>query len=270
MFTKAWTTAGASGSHITRLMGTGFSQSYVTQDVAGVLQLWGIPCDYVVLAPYFSVLQYNAIVAAASATDGNWPVDAYLDFVASEFTWNYYTQNTFAAHSASLSISSGWGQPSSPLGLTDAGGTSSNLPGGGYAIAYTYVDSGGHETTIGQSFSPGVGINNNETLTTQMPLVPPWVASINLYLGGSGNQGSLRLYGNYLASTTPGTTIEITSYNSGAASPPATNGAAASAGTPPGLGTYEGFPATIAPVGLSDAAWGRWSTTAAPTRRCGT
>ena len=57
IFTGAWTTAGASGSRITRLMGTGFSQQSVTQDVAASLQQWGIPCDYVVLAPYFSISQ---------------------------------------------------------------------------------------------------------------------------------------------------------------------------------------------------------------------
>ena len=103
---------------------------------------------------------------------------------------------------------------------------------------------------------PGFGISTGNTITTQMPPVPPWVAGINLYLGGSNAPHDYRLCGYYPASTVPGTTLSITSQNTAAHSPPDTNGAAASAGTPPGLGTYEGFPATIAPTGLGLAAWG--------------
>lgn len=251
VFTNAWTSAGASGTRITRLQGTGFSQQNATVETAGMLQLLGAPCDYIVLAPYYSMLGYASIGVAAYAAQGNWPVDAYLDFIATEFTFNYYVQNTFAQHSASLGA--GWGQPTISLPV-NAGGSGSSLPGGGYSTAYTYVDGSGGETMPGQSKSPGLGISSGQNLTTTMPGLPPNVASINIYLGGSANPPStFLLYGNYPRSTGTGTTITLTHLGTGG-NPPTTNGAPGLCGDPPGLGTYEGIPATIAPVGLPG--WG--------------
>ncbi len=250
VFTTAWTAAGASGSRIIRLFGSGFSQQPVTAETAGALQLWGMPCDFIVLAPYYSMLQFDSVVALANAAGGNCPVDAYLDFWTAHYTANFYVQNTLAEHRNS--ITAGWGQPPGPL-TPSVGGSGSSLNGGGYSIAYTYVDGLGRQTTIGQSQGSGFSISSGQVISTQMPSVPPWVASINLYLGDSG--GSVYfLVNNYPSSTVPGTTLSITSFDPAAPRPPTTNGAAASAGTPPDMGTYEGIPATIAPVNLPG--WG--------------
>jgi hypothetical protein len=74
------------------------------------------------------------------------------------------------------------------VSLRNAG---SDLPSGTYTLFYTYVDSQGRETTVGNSQSNSFQLLGGEVLVGTMPAWSPWVKKINWYVSYNGGRPTL-------------------------------------------------------------------------------
>jgi hypothetical protein len=253
VFGDAWAAAGGDDAKIKRLFGSQFAGPAITGDIVAAAQGWGMPIDYILVAPYPSMPQYASMTTAFSPTGGNWPVDDWVDFAGDFFTWNWDSQqNSWAGHVTAITP---WGQPPSAITAVNSGGSGSSLAVGHYLVAYTYVASDGGETTIGSSQTPTTVdlAFAGQTITATFPSgIPPWVASINIYLAAA-NPSNYGIYVNLPATTAAGTAVPMTATPTLHA-PPATNGAPGASGPAPEMACYEGLPQCITPANL--AAWG--------------
>jgi hypothetical protein len=243
-------------------------------------QLFGIPCDYLVTAPYVSNCTARPVVVActaASAGGGGLSIPAINDY-----SRLYHVYDRFEMGSAGdyYRVAQSWGQPTAPLvygygeyypstppnnlypGAASYGLHSPFWAGGNYQVWYTFADSAGHETTVGNSW-PGTGAGgylpaNNWSLQVVMPLAPGWVADVNFYFNQTSPPDPttasrvLSIPVSGTGSVAAGQYVYISQWGTGPA-PPATNQATAMAGAPPRLGTYEGGEVITAPC--VDGVW---------------
>jgi methionine-rich copper-binding protein CopC len=256
--------AGGSGSQVKHLLGAQFGYEIPAQLELSAAQTWGIPADYVAIAPYTYMSNFTSVVNAMNASGGNMSVAAINDFTRLYHFCDYGEQSTYQKHQAILQA---WGQPVATLLYVDAAhsgsgqtGTSSSpgsaLFAGGYAVWYTFVDGSGNETTVAQSAAGPVFVpNNNWNVQVQMPTSPAWVATVNFYMAGSTSPSTAAVKSRSVptsgaGSAQPGQTVYITSLGSG--NPPTSNGVPSStSGAIPILCGYEGGEAVSVPQNVS-------------------
>jgi hypothetical protein len=248
VFKAAFVAAGGDGSKVELIAGSQYNASSTTQDNAGAAQLWGVPIRWVVVAPYintpFSTTADTSIQTAFSTAGGAWPLGAINDFARLYHAYNYYEQLFLALH---FGIFQTWGEPIEPCTVVDAGnhGGSFAPSGAGFRFWYTYLDSHGNETTVGQSDSGSFNIASGNSPGFTMPRTLSWVVSINLYLGSSSWVSPQSFfYTNLTVAGNPvGSQIIFTAaYNTGNPHPPTVSQVTDPAviGTPPQLAGYEG------------------------------
>jgi hypothetical protein len=257
VFKAALTAAGGSNS-VELICGTQYNVSFFTQAIAGSMQIWDVPIDWVVVGPYIKLSNSASIVAACEQTKGNWPLAAINDFTRIYNVFNYSNQVAYFGHQQYIQV---WGQPPGPDSVRDAGshGGTFSSSSGGFAFAHTFVDSAGNETTAGQSKTVAVITAGNSPGFT-VPPCPSWVVSINAYVGSGGAQLlDLNLYQNIpIAGNPPGTEIIFNATFTGTGPhPPATNSVpSGTTGTGPKLAGYEGGQAQPIPVQVAEIYFG--------------
>jgi methionine-rich copper-binding protein CopC len=236
------------GGDVVRVFGSQDSNASVTAVMVSFASQNGIPMDSVAMAPYYNMLNDTPFEAACTpaysgGTSGNWPVDAIIDLVKHSY---FYDTTEWAFHALQASYCANWGQPVVPTGLGIYSTTGGSLAPGGYYGYYTFVDSHGNETTVGNSQSPPVVVSTGNVLEAGLPALPVWAASMNLYLTpANGLPGTEVLY----ASGITGSIYYLTAANAGTVSPPTTNHVPQTH-SPPQMVGYEFAPQQLLPSGL--------------------
>src|SRR5262249_31910216 len=103
-------------------------------------QTWGIPVDYVAIAPYTATPYVNAVSNAMDAAGGNMSLAAINDYQRLYHFCDAQDQGTYADHQAVIAAV---GQPSNQI--TWSARVGGGFQPAGYVFCCTFVDGAGNE-----------------------------------------------------------------------------------------------------------------------------